>query len=289
MHGYRGYLELVRPANVATALADVLAGYAVAGLSSHRALGWLLLSTACLYAGGVVFNDVFDRDIDRTERPERPIPSGRVRVAAATTLGLALLGVGILSASLATSAAGMVAAGTAASVFLYDAWGKRQGLLGPINMGMCRGLNLLLGVAATPERLAEAWPLALLPLLYITAVTAVSRGEVHGGRRGIAAFALISLSLVIVALLGLALGRTEASWAGAAFTAVLAWRVLPAFWGAYRVPEPGPIRHAIRTGVLSLVLLDAVIGATYGGSVYSLTILATGLVASSLARRFAVT
>jgi hypothetical protein len=37
------------------------------------------------------------------------------------------------------------------------------------------------------------------------------------------------------------------------------------------------------------VLLDAVIGATYGGAVYSLTILATGLVASSLARQFAVT
>ena len=289
MNGLRGYLELVRPANVSTALADVLAGYAVAGLSNHRALGWLLLSTACLYAGGVVLNDVFDREVDRTERPERPIPSGRVPVAAATALGLGLLGAGVLAAWLATSAAGMVAAGIAGSVLLYDAWGKRQGLFGPLNMGICRGLNLLLGVAAAPALLVEAWPLALVPLVYITAVTAVSRGEVHGGRRGIAAFALISLSLVLVALLGVALSPPRVAWAGVAFTAVLAWRVLPAFWGAYRVPEPGPIRHAIRTGVLSLVLLDAVIGATYGGALYSLTILATGLVASSLARLFAVT
>jgi 4-hydroxybenzoate polyprenyltransferase len=174
-------------------------------------------------------------------------------------------------------------------VLLYDAWGKRQGLLGPVNMGMCRGLNLLLGVAAAPAMLTEAWPLALLPLVYITAVTAVSRGEVHGGRRGVAAFALISLSLVLVALVALALGRGGGSWAGVAFTIVLAWRVLPAFWGAYRTPGPGPIRDAVRTGVLSLVLLDAVIGATYGGAVYSLVILATGLVASSLARMFAVT
>ena len=95
MRGYRGYLELVRPANVATALADVLAGYAVAGLGNTRALGWLLFSTACLYAGGVVLNDVFDRDIDRLERPERPIPSGRVSVAAAAGLGLGLLALGI--------------------------------------------------------------------------------------------------------------------------------------------------------------------------------------------------
>ena len=70
----RPYLELMRPANVATALADVLAGYAVAGLGNPRALPWLLLSTACLYAGGVVLNDFFDRDVDRLERPERPIP-----------------------------------------------------------------------------------------------------------------------------------------------------------------------------------------------------------------------
>ncbi len=289
MHGYRGYLELVRPANVATALADVLAGYAVAGLGNHTALGWLLVSTACLYGGGVVLNDVFDRDIDRTERPERPIPSGRVPVRVASILGGGLLALGVLAGSLATAAAGLVAAATAASVLLYDAWGKRQGLLGPVNMGMCRGLNLLLGIAAAPPVLAEAWPLALLPLVYIAAVTAVSRGEVHGGRRGIAAFALISLSAVLAALLALALRHGGGSWAGVGFTALLAWRVLPAFWSAYHTPEPGPIRRATRTGVLSLVLLDAVIGATYGGALYSLAIVATGLMAWSLARLFAVT
>ncbi len=160
MHGYRGYLELVRPANVATALADVLAGYAVAGLG-NPGLGWLLVATACLYAGGVVLNDVFDRDIDRTERPERPIPSGRVSVAAAAALGLGLLALGVFAASLATSASGLVAAATAGCVLLYDAWGKRQGLFGPVNMGLCRGLNLLLGVSAAPAVLPDAWPLAL--------------------------------------------------------------------------------------------------------------------------------
>ncbi len=288
MNGYRGYLELVRPANVATALADVLAGYAVAGLG-NPGLGWLLLSTACLYGGGVVLNDVFDRDLDRIERPERPIPSGRVSAGAAAGLGLGLLAAGVIAASVANRSAGMVAGATAACVLLYDAWGKRQGLLGPLNMGMCRGLNLLLGISAAPVMLSEAWPLALLPLVYITAVTAVSRGEVHGGRREVAAFALLSLSVVLAALLALALRRGGGSWAAVAFAVVLGWRVLPAFWGAYRTPGPGPIRHAIRTGVLSLVLLDAVIGASYGGALYSLVILATGVVATSLARLFAVT
>jgi 4-hydroxybenzoate polyprenyltransferase len=287
MRGYRAYLELLRPANVATALADVLAGYAVAGMPDRRALYWLLLATACLYAGGIVLNDVFDREVDSRERPERPIPSGRVSVAAASTLGYGLLVSGVTAGFAASEGAGLVALATAGFILLYDSWGKRQGLLGPVNMGMCRGLNLLLGVAAAPAVLQTAWPLALLPLIYIAAVTAVSRGEVHGGRRGIAAFALISLIVVLGALAALALGMR--SWAGGILTVALAWRVLPAFWGAYQNPAPGPIRHAIRTGVLSLVLLDAVIGASYGGALYSVLILATGLLATSLARLFAVT
>ena len=135
--------------------------------------------------------------------------------------------------------------------------------------------------------LLPSYLLAFLPLVYIAAVTAVSRGEVHGGRRGIAAFALISLIVVLMGLTTVAVGMR--SLAGGILTVALAWRVLPAFWGAYQNPAAGPIRHAIRTGVLSLVLLDAVIGASFGGALYSVLILATGLLATSLARLFAVT
>ena len=95
----RGYLELLRPATVVTALADVLAGYAVAGRGSPGALPGLLVATACLYAGGIVLNDVFDRRIDAVERPERPIPSGRVSAGGAAGLGGALVVSGVLAAS----------------------------------------------------------------------------------------------------------------------------------------------------------------------------------------------
>ena len=279
-------LQLIRPANVVTALADVLAGYAVAG-GGRAGLGWLLASTACLYAGGIVLNDVFDREIDRRERPERPIPSGRIQWKAAAMLGGMLLFLGAGAAFLVNQAALIVAVLICAAVLSYDAWTKRLPLIGPVNMGLCRGLNLLLGVAASPSAVLSNWPLALLPLVYIAAVTALSRGEVHGGRRGIAAFALISLTVVLVALA--ALTGAARSWAGLALTAALGWRVLPPFAAAWREPGAPQIRQAIRTGVLSLVILDAVIGATFGGPLYGVLILATGVVAGTLARVFAVT
>jgi len=53
--------------------------------------------------------------------------------------------------------------------------------------------------------------------------------------------------------------------------------------------QPAVIRHAVKTGVLSLVFLDAVIASAYGGSFYGWLVLTIALVAGALARKFAVT
>ena len=68
-------------------MSNILAGYAVVGRGRPDALPWLLAASAGLYAGGVVLNDYFDREVDAVERPERPIPSGRVAGSHALVLG----------------------------------------------------------------------------------------------------------------------------------------------------------------------------------------------------------
>ena len=150
MHGYRGYLELIRPANVATALADVLAGYAVAGLGNPRARLAARRDRLPLCRG---------RRAQRRLRPgHRPDRTARTADSERARIGRRGIRSGRWACSRSASsparkpsaAAGVVAAATAACVLLYDAWGKRQGLFGPVNMGMCRGLNLLLGIAAAP-------------------------------------------------------------------------------------------------------------------------------------------
>ena len=285
----RAYLQLLRPANVATALADVLAGFAIAGLGNRPALPWLLLSTAALYAGGIVLNDVFDRDLDRVERPERPIPSGRISATHAAALGAGLLALGVGAAAAANRTALMVALAIAACVLLYDAWGKRRAAVAPLNMALCRALNLLLGVAAVPAALAGAWPIAGVPLLYIYAVTAISRGEVHGGSRRAASSALMVLVGALGVLLLVIARAGDLAIPALILAAALAWRVVPAFVAALRQPQPATIRNAVKRGVLSLVLLDAALAAAFAGPIYAAAVLATGLVAGWLSRTFAVT
>ena len=69
----------MRPANIVTAHADILAGYAAAGATNGVHLVLLLAATTGLYGGGVVFNDVFDAKLDAMERPERPFQAGQFR------------------------------------------------------------------------------------------------------------------------------------------------------------------------------------------------------------------
>jgi 4-hydroxybenzoate polyprenyltransferase len=284
---WRAYLALLRPPNLVTAVADVLAGYAVAGLGHHDALAWLIVATVCLYGGGVVLNDFFDRRLDARERPERPIPSGRVAAAHAAALGGSLLAVGVVAAACASRQAGAIALGIAGLAAIYDAWGKHHPVLGPLNIASCRALNLLLGVALVPAALTTFWMVALIPFAYISGVTVLSRGEVHGGRRAPATFALLVVAGVVVALAFMAVGARAV--VGGLLAIAFAGRVLPAFWRARQDPSPMAIRFAVRTGVLSLLLLDATIAAVYAGAPIALVILALAPIAWLLARPFAVT
>lgn len=166
----RAYLELMRPANIVTAFADILAGFAVAGgainfsgeaaLFSPEGLGWLLLSTFGLYGGGVVFNDVFDAELDSQERPERAIPSGRVSKLQASILGTLLHLVGVITAFQVNQTAGFIAIAIAIMTIIYDSKAKHSVIFGPLFMGLCRGGNLLIGVSIVPGMLFQSWFLA---------------------------------------------------------------------------------------------------------------------------------
>lgn len=278
----------MRPANVVTANADILAGFAAAS-GSWSKLPWLLAAGSALYAGGVVLNDVFDASLDARERPERPIPSGRISRKAAAELGAALLGLAIICAAMVSWQSAALASGVALSALLYDALGKHQSQVGPLNMGLCRGLNLLLGVSAVPAAVPKFWYLALIPIAYIAAITAVSRGEVNGDSRGPALLALILQLGVGAAAIALMLSKGGAAWWGAPFLLFWGWRVLPRFVGAYKSPEPAQIRSAVKAGVLSLIALDSVLAAVFAGPVVGICVLALLLIAALLARQFAVT
>jgi 4-hydroxybenzoate polyprenyltransferase len=284
-----GLVRLMRPANIITAYADILAGYAAALTAAPAALPLLLLATTGLYGGGVVFNDVFDARLDAEERPERPIPSGTVSITAAVALGAALLAGGILFAWRWSPLSGVVAAGIAAAALLYNCFGKYHSLLGPINMGLCRSLNLMLGVTAGSWITGFHWLIAAIPLCYIAGITSLSAGEVKGGTRGAAIVAGFWLMTAVVLFWALAISEgLRAGWC-LPFAAALLFRIFGPFRRAFRSLTAEAIRSAVKIGILSLILLNASLAAVFAGPWYAVGVLMLYLPAILLAKIFAVT
>ena len=151
-----------------------------------------------------MLNDFFDADIDSVERPERPIPSGVANRNSVAFFGGSLLLAGILLAFLTHWISGCIALGVAILVIIYDASAKAHPVLGPLTMGLCRGGNLILGISIIPAHVLSLGFLSIIPVIYIVAVTMVSRGEVHGSNKVTLnlALGLYILTFVMVASLG---------------------------------------------------------------------------------------
>ncbi|MFB6849219.1 SCO3242 family prenyltransferase [Streptomyces sp. NPDC056373] len=179
-HRSRAWAELLRLPALFSVPGDALAGAAATGapVSSRTLLA--IASSLCLYEAGMALNDWADRDIDAVERPHRPLPSGRIRPAAALTAACALTGAGLALAARAGRPALTVAAPLAATVWAYDL-GLKHTPAGPVAMGTARGLDLLLGAAATRGSVRPALPSAALLGTHTLAVTTVSRQEARGG------------------------------------------------------------------------------------------------------------
>lgn len=298
----RAYLTLTRPANLVTAIADVLAGMAIAHyfLLPHPAaapVGWLALATVGLYGGGVVFNDVFDAELDAIERPERPIPSGVVSKSSAALWGSILLLIGITASFGMNPTAGLLAIGIAVVSLVYDKFGKHHSWLGPLNMGLCRGLNLLLGISIVPEQLGisiipeqvlpSAW-VGLVPVAYIAAITMISRGEVHGGSSGILRLAGLLYALVIGCVAAVAQWRGQLGTA-LPFLLLFGYYIFPPLWQAVKEPIGRNIGLAVRAGVLSLIVMNAAWVAAFSDFWLAALVFALLPLSRLLAKVFAVT
>jgi 4-hydroxybenzoate polyprenyltransferase len=294
----RAYLELVRVPNLFTAIGDIVAGYLIVSRGAHvdqTGLTLLMLASVCLYAGGVVLNDYFDRDIDAVERPERPIPSGRIRAGLALQFGVGLLGVGCILAAGAGPISLLVAVLLAGCIVLYDSKGKRIEYVGSVNMGACRFLNVVLGASGVAPFFLESWlwfvlPAALLVMLYISAVTLLATGEVWGGNRRISALVFGALLVVIGGVIWLGLAdRIREPISSYPFLALFSAATLWVVGRVLRAPTAPNIRTAIKTCVLSLILLDAALAAGSGGLMFGVGVAALLIPALYAARLYAVT
>ena len=261
-------LRLGRVSNLPTVWTNMLAGIVLAGgtvLSLDSVV--LGLAMSLFYLGGMYLNDAFDADIDALERPERPIPSGRVsrRLVFACGFGMLAAGIVIVAVVAAERApAGMLwpsaaAVGLAAAIVFYN-YHHKNNPFSPVVMGLCRTLVYVtvgLCVAAPlPDRLLIG---AVMMLCYLIGLTYVAKQENLGKVENL--WPLVFLAAPVVYALTLV---GDAPMVALFLAVFLGW-MLVAIWFVKR-RNPGDIPRAVVSLIAGISLLDALLVAGTGAT-----------------------
>jgi hypothetical protein len=252
-------VRLGRVSNLPTVWTNALAGTVLAGGSAaDLRFPLLLLAISLAYVGGMYLNDAFDAEIDRRERPRRPIPSGRARRSSVIVAGSAMLaGSVLILAWLGLALEGgtglwpvLAGLALAAAIVAYN-WHHKGNRFGPVVMGLCRGLvYLAAGLVFTAALPSAVWLGAVLLLAYIVGLTYLAKQE-NFGRVG-NFWPLLFLAAPIIFGLWSALVES-AAWP---FLILHAALVGLAVWLAMR-RRPGDIGRAVVLLIAGISLFDA--------------------------------
>ncbi len=212
-----GYVTITRPVNAAAAGLAAIVAYLIATGTITTAALLLFAVVTLVTAAGNVINDYFDVEIDRVNRPDRPIPAGLVSLPAARAYAVTLFLAGILVCLFTNELCIAIAVISSLLLIGYAACLKRTPLLGNITVSyLAASMFLFGGALGGLPGLLHVMPFAVMTFFAMLARELVKDAEdVEGDRASGAAtlpirygiratlfLALFSALLGVVASLG---------------------------------------------------------------------------------------
>ncbi|TKJ41008.1 hypothetical protein CEE37_04915 [candidate division LCP-89 bacterium B3_LCP] len=166
----RGYLRISRPVNlVITAVSVFVAGVIATNYWMDFVDTLLLasLSAALIAAGGNVLNDYCDRDLDRRQKPHRPIPSGHVTVKGALLWAWICFTAGLIVALTLGKDMFIIAISATVLLLLYNLYWKRVPLIGNLAVALTASLAFIYGGIAVRSISTALWVACLAFLFHL--------------------------------------------------------------------------------------------------------------------------
>ena len=258
---WRAWLQIARISNTPTVVSNAIAGAVLVSTSPDGGtVALVAIAMALFYTAGMVLNDIADAEIDRRQRPERPIPSGAISPRAAQTAFAALIGAGVAILAVLDWRALVAGLVLVALIIAYDFWHKGNAL-SPVLMAACRAMVYVVAAFAVAGALNDdVWGAAAMLLVYVVGLTQVAKAEGSGIAARWPVVAVLApavywakeLTDLAVALLLIAF----VVWAGYALWLVLAERQIGA--GVVRL-------------IAGIAIYDALVVAGAGGGAVALT------------------
>ena len=152
------YIRLMRPLNVVIGVIGVLLGAYLTSNLEVMPLFWYVIGTTVTFTGAAnAINDYYDFEIDKINRPKRPIPSGQIPRDNAKFFAYTLFFIGLICAAWTGALPLLVALVSLGLLVGYSRWWKRQPIIG--NMVV----SLMIAIAFLYGSIAFGRPWAALP------------------------------------------------------------------------------------------------------------------------------
>ena len=169
MKKIRDILELSRIGNVAITGFSVLIGTGgYVGSANIRLVIMAVISAMIIAAGGNAQNDYYDQKTDAVNRPERPIPSGRISPRWAFIFSLLCYLSGIVLGWLTGRDTGLVASGVTVLLWLYAARGKMMGLGGNLIIALICASAFIYGGLTVNNPVLAVFPAVFAFLMHLS-------------------------------------------------------------------------------------------------------------------------
>lgn len=263
---FKDYFLLIRLPNLFTLPSNILVGFAIASsltLTITSLVQVLLLVTISilLYCVGLVLNDLFDYNIDKKERPDRPLASGKISrkiaIVLVTIFSVIALGLSIL-VSVPTFGISLV---LIALIFGYDKYLKNT-QAGPFTIAAARVMNVALGTSANLNAI-DSFPqfvilvfVLTITFVYVSLIGFISKYEVQGFSEN------IKLYLIRVVIAGIISSITLFTFIG--FFKYESLIILALFLfimtkAVYRIQNKDSkgIQQCIQKMIMSIIVLDS--------------------------------
>lgn len=274
------YLQLIRLPNVFTTPSNILAGYFAAVTTTAAAeadgvhLIAIMVSSGLLYIAGIVLNDYFDIEIDKKERPSRPLPSGKISKGYALTIAIVALLIANIIALVVGPISLAISLALTLLIIAYD-YQLKYSVLGPFAMGGTRSLNVIFGASPVllyidNHSVAIVGAAAASLFFYVSSITILSNKEV-GKERPNSTLVILIVFGVILAIVPLGM-LLQFEWTFLLNLSIFAGVTIVTF-RQYIAKEVPSVQKAVRNMVISIIILDSVFVSGTAGLPYGLATL----------------
>ncbi|MFZ1978718.1 MAG: geranylgeranylglycerol-phosphate geranylgeranyltransferase [Bacteroidota bacterium] len=157
---FLGYVRLSRPVNVAITLIAIPVACWLTGITTDRIADIVLaaLTGAFVAAGANAINDYFDIEIDRINKPNRPLPAGVLSAGQAKKMWLLTSAVGIGLNLFLNTAAFIIACAAVMALYFYSSYFKKTVLWGNVLVGVMTGMAFIYGGAVAGSMRRAVFP-----------------------------------------------------------------------------------------------------------------------------------